>query len=191
MSRTLAGVLAGCLVLAMATVAGAGIPDAGASYITMTAGGKGLTTCPAGDAGAYSYITVTALRTDFSPIQGIPASSFFFTVAGSGSGNVSISAFDTETNASGQIRFQADGTGTIDYGSLTVSVQIYTVVLTSTPGTLWCNTYDLTPNGAVDPVDLTNFAGNYSTVSEDCDFDWSGGVVNPVDLTLFAQHYGH
>ena len=179
------------LVLAMATVAGAGIPDAGASYITMTAGGKGLTTCPAGDGGAYSYITVTALRTDLTPIQGIPASSFFFTVAGSGSGNVSISAFDTETDVSGQIRFQADGTGAIAYGSLTVSVQIYTVVLTSTPGTLWCNTYDLTPNDAVDPVDLTNFAGKYNTVSEDCDFNWGGGVVDPVDLTLFAQHYGH
>ena len=191
MSRTLAGVLAGCLVLAMATVAGAGIPDAGASYITMTAGGKGLTTCPAGDAGAYSYITVTALRTDLTPIQGIPASSFFFTVAGSGSGNVSISAFDTETDVSGQIRFQADGTGTIVYGSLTVSVQIYTVVLTSTPGTLWCNTYDLDGSGGVTPIDFGNIAGKYNTVSEDCDYDWTGCVVNPIDLGKFAQHYGH
>ena len=189
MSRTLLGVLAGCLVLAMATAAGAGIPSAGDSYITMSAGGKGLTTCPAGDAGAYSYITVTALRADLTPIQGISAGSFFFTVAGSG--NVSITAFDTETNVSGQIRFQAEGTGTIPYGTVTVSVQIYTVVLTTTPGTLWCNTYDLDNSGTVTPIDLTNFASKYDTVSEDCDYDWSGGVVNPVDLTKFAAHYGH
>jgi hypothetical protein len=68
MSRTLAVVLAGCLVLGMATVAGAGIPDADASSVSMTAAGKGLATCPAGDAAAYSYITVTAIRADLSPI---------------------------------------------------------------------------------------------------------------------------
>ncbi len=191
MSRTLLGVLAGCLVLAMVTVAGAGIPSAGDSYTTMSTGGKGLTTCPAGDGGAYSYITVTALRSDLTPIQGIPSSSFFFTVAGSGSGNVSISAFDTETDVSGNIRFQADSSGTIAYGSLTVSVQIYTVVLTSAPGTLWCNTYDLDGSGAVTPIDFGNFAGKYGTVSEDCDYDWTGAVVNPIDFGKFAAHYGH
>ena len=91
----------------------------------------------------------------------------------------------------GQIRFQADSSGAIAYGSLTVSVQIYTVVLTSTPGTLWCNTYDLDGTGTVTPIDLGNFAGKYNTVSEDCDYDWGGGVVNPIDLGKFAQHYGH
>ena len=190
MSRTLAGVLAGCLILTMAAVAGAGIPDADESFVTMTAGGKGLTTCPLGDAGAYAYITVTARRTDQSPIQGIPSGNFFFTVTGSGSGNVSINAFDSQTDVNGDIRFEADSSGAIAYGSLTVQVQIYTVVL-SDIDTLWCNTYDLDGSGQVTPIDLTNFAGKYNTVSEDCDYDWSGGVVNPVDLTKFAGHYGH
>ncbi|MBN2564438.1 MAG: hypothetical protein JXB46_01890, partial [Candidatus Eisenbacteria bacterium] len=111
MSRILAGVL----VLALAAVAGAGIPSADDSYVTMSNSGKGLVTCPAGDAAPYSYITVTALRSDLTPIQGIPSTDFFFTVQGTGSENVSIVAFDNETNSSGAIRFRAQGDDTILY----------------------------------------------------------------------------
>ena len=190
MSRTLAGVLAGCLVLAMAPLAGAGIPDADASYVTMDAGGQGLTTCPAGDASAYGYITVTALRTDLTPIQGIPSSNFFFTVTGTGSGNVSISAFDAETSVGGTIRFEATGTGAVPYGSLTVTVQIYTVVVNDSD-TLWCNTYDYDDDGDVDPVDFGTFAGDFAGgVAQRSDFDWDGDV-DPVDFGSFAGHFGH
>ena len=190
MSRTLAGVLAGCLILSMAAVAGAGIPDADASYITMTAGGKGLSTCPIGDDFPYSYITVTALRTDLSPIQGIPSGSFFFTVTGTGSANVSIDAYDTETDVSGNIRFEAQGTAAVPYGSLTIGVQIYTVVVNNN-GSLWCNTYDLNDDGAVTPIDLSNFAGKYgSFTDEDCDYNWDGQVT-PIDLSKFASHWAH
>ena len=191
MSRTLVGVLAGCLVLAMAAVAGAGIPSAGDSYVTMDNGGKGLTTCPAGDGPAYGYITVTALRADLTPIVGIPAGSISFTVTGTGGGNVAINGFDAETDVNGQCRFTAQGTAAVPYGSLSIAVQIYTVVLTTAPGTLWCNTFDLDGDGAVTPIDLSVFAGNYETVSEDCDYDWSGGIVNPIDLSVFAAHYEH
>ena len=189
MSRTLAGVLAGCLILSMAAVAGAGIPDADASYITMTSGGKGLTTCPIGDDFPYQYITVTALRADLSPIQGIPSGSFFFTVTGTGSDDVSINAIDTETDVSGNIRFEVQGDAAIPYGSLTISAQIYTVVLSGT-GTLWVNTYDLDGSGGVTPIDLSNFAGKLNTTSEDCDYDWSG-LVTPIDLSKWASHYTH
>ena len=177
------------LVLVMAAVAGAGIPDADASYVTLDNGGKGLTTCPAGDGSPYGYITVTALRTDLTPIQGIPSGSFFFTIGGTGSGNVSIDAFDAETDASGQIRFEANGTGTILYGSLTVDVQIYTVVLTDTD-LLWCNTYDYENNGVVDPIDFIAFASDFGGTNERSDFDWNG-VVDPIDFISFANHFGH
>jgi len=189
MSRTLTGVLAGCLVLAMAAVAGAGIPDADASYVTMTAGGKGLTTCPLGDTFPYEYITVTALRTDLTPIQGIPSGNFFFTVTGSGSGNVSINAVDAETDVSGNIRFEADSSGTVPYGSLTIEVQIYTVVLTDSD-LLWCNTFDHDNNGTVNPVDFGTFAGHFGSANEASDYDWNG-IVNPVDFGTFAGHFGH
>jgi hypothetical protein len=157
----------------------------------MDDGGKGLTTCPAGDEYPYGHITVTALRADLTPIVGIPAGSFFFTVTGAGSGNVSINAFDAETDVNGQCRFEAQGTATVPYGSVSVAVQIYTVVLTTAPGVLWCNTYDLDGDGAVTPIDLSNFAGKFETVSEDCDYDWSGGIVNPIDLSKFAAHFEH
>jgi hypothetical protein len=189
MSRRLAGVLAGCLVLILAATAGAGIPSATDSYVTMSNSGKGVTTCPAGDGPTYSYITVTALRSDLTPIQGIPSGSFFFTVVGSGSGNISISAFDTETNASGNIRFQASGSGTVVYGSLTVTVQIYTVVLTDSD-TLWANSFDYDNNGTVNPVDFGTFAGDFGGTNERSDFDWNG-LVNPVDFGTFAGHFGH
>jgi len=185
MSRILAGVL----VLALAATAGAGIPSADQSFITMSAAGKGLSTCPAGDGPAYSYITVSARRGDDTPIQGIPSSDFFFTVTGPGSGNVSISAFDTETNSSGEIRFQAQGDGTVLYGSLSINVQIYTVNINST-GTLWVNTYDYNDNGTVNPVDFVTFAGDFGGTNERSDFNWNG-IVNPVDFVSFAGHFGH
>ena len=185
MSRILAGVL----VLAMAAVAGAGIPSADDSYVDMTNGGKGLSTCPIGDGSPYQTITVTALRSDLSPIQGIPSGSFFFTVTGTGSGNVSIDALDAETNASGQITFEANGNGTVLYGSLTVTVQIYTVVINDTD-TLWCNTFDYDDNGTVNPIDFVAFAGDFGGTNEASDFDWNG-TVNPIDFVSFAGHFGH
>jgi hypothetical protein len=191
MSRTLAGVLAGCLVLVMATVAGAGIPDADASSVSMTAGGKGLVTCPAGDASAYGTITVTALRSDLTPIAGIPSTSFFFTLTGTGSGNVSINCTSVppETNVGGAITFEAQGDDTVVYGSLTVECQIYTVVLNDSD-TLWCNTYDYDDNGTVNPVDFGTFAGDFGGSNQRSDFDWNGSV-DPVDFGSFAGHFGH
>lgn len=189
MTKALAGVLAGCLVLAMAAAAGAGIPDPDQSSVTMTAGGKGLVTCPAGDASAYSYITVTALKNNGDPIPGIPSGNFFFTVTGTGSGNVSVNAYDAETDISGQIRFQAQGDGTVLYGSLTVTVQIYTVVVNDSD-TLWCNTYDYDDNGTVDPIDFSAFAGDFAVYHERSDFDWNG-TVDPIDFSSFAGHFGH
>jgi hypothetical protein len=181
--------VSGLLILAMAAVAGAGIPDADASSVTLDAGGMGLTTCPAGDAAAYGYINVTALRSDLTPIAGIPSSSFFFTVTGTGSGNVSINAFDSETNVSGVCRFGAQGTGTVPYGSLAVECQIYTVVLNDSD-LLWCNTYDYDSNGTVNPVDFGTFAGDFGGTNQRSDFDWNG-IVNPVDFGSFASHFGH
>jgi hypothetical protein len=171
----------------MAAVAGAGIPDADASSVTLDAGG--LTTCPAGDGSTFDYINVTALRSDLTPIAGIPSGSFFFTVSGTGSGNVSISAFDSETNVGGVCRFQANGDGAVPYGSLDIEVQIYTVVLTG-HGTLWCNTFDYNDDGSVGPVDFGQFAGDFGGTNQRSDFNWDGSV-GPVDFGQFASHFGH
>jgi hypothetical protein len=155
----------------------------------MTAGGKGLATCPSGDSNVYSYITVTALRADLTPIQGIPSNSFFFTVTGSGSGNVSIEPYDAETDVNGSIRFEARGDGSVPYGSLTIGVQIYTVVVLGT-GTLWCNTYDYDLDGFVTPLDFSAFAADFGGSNERSDFNWDSNV-DPLDFGLFAAHFGH
>jgi hypothetical protein len=188
MSRTLTGVLAGCLVLVLATVAGAGIPDADESYVTLTNGGKGLTTCPAASS-AYDYITVTALDSGLNPITGISSGDIYFTVTGTGSGNISIDAVDVSTDINGNIRFEVTNSDLILYGSMTIQVQIYTVVL-SDSDLLWCNTYDYDDTGAVNLIDFVTFAGDFAVYNERSDFDWTP-PVNLIDFVAFAAHFGH
>jgi hypothetical protein len=186
MARTLAGVLAGLMVLAAAGAASAGIPDPDLSTVVLTAGG--LATCPAGDAATYQYITVTAKRSDATPIQGIPWSSFFFTVTG---GDVTLTHVDTETDVNGQIRFTVQANAAIAYpGPVTVEVQIYTVVLNDSDN-LPCNTYDLVLDGTVGLQDFVIFSQDYGLVRPRTDFNWSGGTTGLQDFVLFGQHYGH
>ena len=190
MARTLAGVLAGLMVLALAGAASAGIPDPDLSTVVLTAGG--MATCPQGDGPVYQYITVTAKRSDATPIQGIPWSSFFFTVTG---GDVTITHVGAETDVNGQIQFTVQGDEAIAYpGPVAIEVQIYTVVLNDSDN-LACNTFDVhplgAPNGAVGVQDFVQFGQDYNTVQPRSDFNWSGGVVGIQDFVLFGQHYNH
>jgi hypothetical protein len=190
MARTLVGVLAGLTVLSVAGVANAGIPDPDLSTVVLSAGG--LATCPAGDGPVYRYITVTAKRADATPIQGIPWSSFFFTVTG---GDVNITHVDAETDVNGQIRFEVDDVAPIVYpGPVTVEVQIYTVVLNDSDN-ITCNTFDVEPvglpDGDVDLNDFVKFGQYYNTPSPQADYNFSGGNVDLNDFILFGQHYNH
>lgn len=186
MARTLAGVLAGLMVLVFAGAASAGIPDPNLSTVVLTAGG--LTTCPQGDGPIYQYITVTAKRSDATPIQGIPWTSFFFTITG---GDVTLTNTDAETNVNGQIRFTVRGDEAIAYpGPVNIKVQIYTVVLSDSDN-LPCNTFDLVLNGAVGLSDFVVFSQDYGLVRPRTDFNWSGGATGLADFVLFGQHYGH
>lgn len=184
MARTLAGVLAGLLILAAAGAASAGIPDPDLSTVALGPN-AGMTTCPQGDGPAYQYITVTAKRSDATPIQGIPYTSFFFTVTG---GDVTITNVDAETNANGVIRFTVVGDDTI-MGNITIEVQIYTVVLNDSD-VLACRSFDLNNDHAVGLQDFTIFSGDYGTTTARSDFNWDG-TVGLQDFTLFSGHYGH
>ena len=167
MSRILAGVLAGCLVLAIASVAGAGIPDPTQSTIVLDtqAAKAGLMTCPAGDADAYEFLKVTAKRSDSTPIQGIPYSSFFFTVTG---GSCTFTAQTTETDVNGEIEFSVVADEAIAHpagdpvtGSpIDIDVQIYTVALDDGVS-LTCNTVDYNLDGTVDPIDFGKFSAHF------------------------------
>jgi hypothetical protein len=178
------------LVLGVAGTAAAGIPDPDLSTVVLTAGG--LATCPALDGPTYQYITVTAKRADATPIQGIPWSSFFFTVSG---GDVGITHVDAETDVNGQIRFTVDDDENIPYpGPVTIEVQIYTVVLNDSDN-LTCAAFDLFPlgvgDGTVGVQDFVIFGQDYNQVQPRSDFNFSGGPVGVQDFVLFGQHYNH
>jgi len=193
MARTLAGVLAGLMVLVAAGAASAGIPDPDLSTVVLTAGG--LTTCPAGHAAdaVYQYITVTAKRSDATPIQGIPWSSFFFTVTG---GDVTLTHVDAETDVNGQIRFTVLGNESIQYpNTVGIEVQIYTVVLNDSDN-LPCVSVDLFPLGAPDGqcvgADFVEFGKDYNKVAPRSNFNWSvDGLCGGADFVIFGHHYNH
>jgi hypothetical protein len=190
MSRTLAGVLVGLMVLGLAGVAAAGIPDPDASSVTLGPDG-GMCSCPAGDGPAYEYITVEAKRADATPISGIPYGSFFFTVTG---GDVTITHVDDETNSVGQIRFTMVADETIIYlppgpPLLDIECQIYTVVLNDVDS-IPANSFDIDGNGTVGLSDFGIFASIYLTSDPRGDFDWNG-TVGLSDFGYFASHYLH
>lgn len=207
MSRILAGVLAGCMVLAVAGVAGAGIPDPDLSEMRLSNlngyTGLGLMTCPAGDANPFEFLEITAKESNGNPIEGIPYSSIYFeTTGGECTFEVARRGGETPahgetTNANGQISFTVTADFRYHYPTpIYVDATIYTVDLSDNPDTLTCNSVDYvdsTPPAPeqVDPVDFSNFAGDFNTVAQRSDFDWDGGVVDPVDFSRFAAHFGH
>ena len=204
MSRILAGVLASCLILAVAGVAGAGIPDPDLSSIALVPAqvNPGLMTCYAGDADAFEMILVTAKRSDTTPIAEIPYSSFFFSVSG-GSVTITCESIPAETNVNGEIEFSivaneaiAHPNGTPAVGAaLDIDVQIYTVALTNGVS-LKCNTPDFDLTGTMTPLDFVQFLGCWGhdvdtePEYERGDFDWSGGEIGPIDFVKFLGHWG-
>ena len=94
-----------CLAVAVAVVslagsATAGIPDPNFSYVDVGPDG-GMTTCPSGDGPALQYVTVTALRSDMTPIQGIPSSSLRGPESTSDKGVVTMAVAGRPPTASG------------------------------------------------------------------------------------------
>lgn len=187
MSRTFAGILAGLLILGAASVSMAGIPDPDQSDVTMGPD-AGMATCPLGDGPAYQYVTVEAKRSDSTPIEGIPSTSFFFTVTG---GDVTFSAVQTETDVDGKIEFEVTGDETIvEYTTgISIEVQIYTVAVNQTDYLL-CNSFDINEDGGVGVQDATLFVSDYNGTNARSDFNWDGGV-GVQDATLFVAHYNH
>lgn len=194
MSRTLAGVLAGLFLLTFAVGATAGIPDPDNSSCTLTNGtGAGMATCPALDGETYQYILVEAKRADASAIQGIPSTSFFFTVTGADV-NINVDPLWNggvpETDANGQIQFEMDDDEAY-VGNITIDVQIYTVVLNDSDQ-LYLNNYDVQNDGTgVGGQDFALFVADFGNVAPRSDFNHSGGVVGGQDFALFVSHFGH
>jgi hypothetical protein len=186
MLRTFAGVLVGLMVLTVA--ASAGIPDPDESWVDVGPD-PGMVSCPLGDGPVYEYITVHAHRADTTPIEGILATSFFFTVTG---GNVTITAVDPQTDATGTIRFNMVADETIEQlmpNELVVECQIYTVVLNDSDG-VQVATFDLSLDDCVGFSDFGMFTAMYLTPNPRADYNFNGMVDLP-DFGMFVVHYLH
>jgi hypothetical protein len=188
MPRTFALLLLVFAVLAcVAGAASAGTPDPDKSFVTLTkTDPDGMATCPALDALPYQYVRVTAIRNNDTPIQGIPYTSFFFTVTG---GSINLTNVDAETDPNGQIRFQADDAAPLAVGSVTIECQIYTVVLNDSD-VLQVNNLDINGDGGVGAQDFALFVSDFGTGAARSDFDWSG-AVGAQDFAIFVAHFGH
>ncbi len=186
MLRALVGLAVVVAVLPLAGSADAGrpFPDPDLSYVTVGPD-AGMTTCPSGDGPAFQYVTVTALSSESIPIPGIPSSSFFFMVMG---GDVQITAVDSQTDVSGNIRFELIAHESI-VGTITITCQIYTMVLNDSDD-VDCISFDINEDGLVGLQDYTLFSADYGEVAPRSDFDWNGSVDQP-DFDMLTEHYGH
>ena len=197
MQRTSAVVLAGCLVLVMAFMSHAQVPNPNNSTVVIdpqSSALPGLITCPAGDGDQFDFIRIRVLDSGGSPIPGIASTDFVFLVVG---GNVSFfpSPSTPMTNNNGEILFSVRANESIAHpsaggSSLQISVEVLGVLLAGAVS-LDCNTVDYDLSGFVTPVDFGAFAGDFGLVAPRSDFDWSGGSVDPIDFSKFASHWLH
>jgi hypothetical protein len=176
------------LGLILAPAAAGVLPDPELSDINLWPD-DGMVSCPAGDGPAYEYVIVDLKASDATPVEGIPWTEFFFSVAG---GDVSIAPVMDATDPNGRIRFNmvADETMVLlDPDLLTIGCTVLTVVLNYTEE-LSVNSFDLNEDGCVDESDSAVFASIYGTVDPRGDFSWNGqgGLA---DLGLLSAHYLH
>ncbi|MFH1134161.1 MAG: DUF2341 domain-containing protein [Nanoarchaeota archaeon] len=164
------------------------------SFVTLTnSNWPGMTTCPIRDGPAYQYVQVTALDAQGLPVPGVPAARFTFaTDVMPGTQYVEpltcdFIAVDQETNASGQIRFNATCGSVV--GNLTIQGFVDGQQINDLD-VLPVKSMDLTVDGQISLTDFSMFAQDYTTTQWRSDFTWDG-IVGLTDFSMFAQHYTH
>jgi C1A family cysteine protease len=155
-----------------------------------------LFTCPAGDGPTYQHVKVTVKNAGGTPLPGIPASAFTFTINPAsistlwyGTLSCTFTAVDLVTDENGEIRFTVKGDTSI-YGNITIQATVQGVPLNDID-TLPCKTADYFVDGMVALGDFVVFAQDYGRVRWRSDFTGDGGLVGLGDFVMFAQHYGH
>jgi hypothetical protein len=168
--------------------------------------------CPQGDGTQLgtinSKISIVAKDITGAPIAGIPAADFWLIgcndqlVLCGGGGSINA---DSASNANGNTTISGDLSASgCDLGGVSVVIQGVVLVQQGTCSAPLClpittMSPDMTGNGgvidgAVDLLDLSAFAGKYTSppkpydacVDFNCD-----GVVDIIDFSIFAQHYLH
>ncbi|MFH1102015.1 MAG: Ig-like domain-containing protein [Methanobacteriota archaeon] len=175
-------------------------PDPEQSFVTLTnTNQRGLCTCFRGDVTAqYNYLRVTVKDVSGTPMVGIPANMFSFSVsAGAGThsfGTISIifTPVDSQTNANGEIRFTLKGGSCSIVGNVIIQATVMGMQL-SDSDSLSCNSADMNYDGAMSLPDISLFASKYiadPTYNWEADLSWDGAESLP-DISILSTHYFH
>ena len=182
MSRSLTSLLAGLVVLAMASTSFAGIPDATLS--TVSSNDDCVFYCPLGD-GETATLTVTARNAAGDPLPGVQAADIHFNLGGA---PATVTPIDTETAADGTFDASFDlSAGACD--SYTITITLYTVTLIQTVN-MRVRDVDMNHSGCVDGTDGAMFGLEWASAGPCADFNCSG-VVDGTDGAIFGLHWAH
>jgi hypothetical protein len=188
--RLLSLAVAGAMVLGLAGVASAGIPDENNSS-AVSAGGTVLIT-PASTGGsiadAGATITVTILDAGGLPVPNFPFQDVY--LSHNGDNAVALcqggSAADANTNAQGVTTIG----GVIGGGGFSLTTQVYIngTPLAQAPLAVAVNSPDITGDLVVEIADFSGFGQDFGTTAFRSDFVFDG-VVDLADFSRFGQSY--
>jgi outer membrane protein assembly factor BamB len=168
--------------------------DSDQSFVTLTNENlPHLITCPAGDAPVYQNLKVTCKDNGGTPLPGISASMFVFTLGNVdalwyGTLSCTFTAVDSQTDNNGEIRFTLRGDTSI-VGNISIRATVQTIPLNDID-ILTCKSPDYFCDGAVILGDFVVFGQDYGRTRWRSDFT-GDGPVGLGDFVVFGQHYGH
>lgn len=198
--RLLSLAIAACAVLGLVSVAVAGIPSAGQSTASISAGTKTLYICPRGDAETLGSvgagIDVTVRDSNGTPINNFPAEDIWiesvianqvaFCQGGIGA--------DLNTDVNGHTIISA---GAIAGGGCTTGgmrVVLSGVAMTSAPGnnlSIRVNSPDITHDLLTNLGDVGPFSTALNGAYSFCADYFDDGLINLADVGIFSTHLGH
>ena len=189
--RLLSLAVAGSMLLGLAGVAAAGIPDdvtstasSAGGTVLITPGSTGGTIAAAG-----ATITVTVLDAGSLPVANFPAQDIYL----DDSGDFAIalcqggSTADANTDALGVTTIS----GVVGGGGFTLLTQVYIsgTPLAGAPLNVALNSPDVNGSLVVDLVDFAAFGNDFGTTAFRSDFVFDG-VVDLSDFSRFGQAFG-
>ena len=188
--RLLSLAVAGSMLLALAGVASAGIPDDTTSSASSAGGTVLITPESTGGslAAAGATVTVTWLDAGSLPVAGFPFQDIY--LDDSGDFAISLcqggSVADNNTDADGVTTMS----GVIAGGGFTLLTQVYVsgVPLTGTPLNVALNSPDIDGSLLVDIVDFAAFGDDFGGTAFRSDFVFDG-VVDLSDFSRFGQAF--
>ena len=202
-SKKLLGILSGALVLGIAGLAGAGIPNLDNSTAVTVGSTVSVLICPAGDGDRLdaaqacdgttvdATITLTILDINFDPVVGWPAEDAWIQANGiclCTDGSIA----DAPTDLAGQTTFSGtiEGGGCSDDSSTNIFINPFGLL--NQPGLpIWFNSPDFNCDLVVNLTDVVLLAGYYFGSYGYCADLYCDGVINLSDVVVFTPHFNH